>query len=224
MFWLDLSKEICQNLTLVALHQTKVMCQEIVFDEGEVTCVNFEFKEGEIEGYFIVDGTSFDDHRGSFSRLYSRSIFSDQTKFKGIEHINLSVNPEKYTLRGFHYSNIDVQEIKVLKCLTGAIFNVTIDVREGSATYGKKKVIELSSNDKASIVVPAGCATAWMTIQPDTRVLYLVSADYQSSKERGFRFDDPQFGVNWPSAPQQISSKDLGWKNFDSGTSIGSTL
>ncbi len=139
MFWLDLSKEICQNLTLVALHQTKVMCQEIVFDEGEVTCVNFEFKEGEIEGYFIVDGTSFDDHRGSFSRLYSRSIFSDQTKFKGIEHINLSVNPEKYTLRGFHYSNIDVQEIKVLKCLTGAIFNVTIDVREGSATYGKRK-------------------------------------------------------------------------------------
>ncbi len=85
-------------------------------------------------------------------------------------------------------------------------------------------MIELSSNDKVSIVVPAGCATAWMTIQPDTRVLYLVSADYQSSKERGFRFDDPQFGVNWPSAAQQISSKDLGWKNFDSGTSIGSTL
>ena len=185
--------------------------------------MNFKFEEGEIEGYIKVEGTSFDDHRGSFSRLYSRSVFSDKTMFKGIEHINLSINPEKYTLRGFHYSLIDVGEIKVFKCLTGGIFNVTIDVREGSSTYGKKKVIELSSKEKISIVVPAGCANAWMTIQPDTRVLYLVSAEYQSSKERGFRFDDPHFNVSWPSAPRQISSKDLGWKNFDSGTSIGST-
>ena len=176
----------------------------------------FQFEEGEIEGYLMVEGTSFNDHRGSFSRLYSRSIFGDNSSFKGIEHINLSVNPEKYTLRGFHYSLVEVDEVKIFRCLTGAIFNVTIDVRKNSATYGLKKSVELTSSDRTSIVVPAGCANAWMTTQPETRLLYLVSAEYQSSKERGFRYDDPQFGIDWPSTPQQISSKDLGWKQFDS--------
>jgi dTDP-4-dehydrorhamnose 3,5-epimerase len=174
----------------------------------------FQFKEGEIEGYLILEGTSFDDHRGSFSRLYSRSLFSANSSFKGIEHVNLSVNPEKYTLRGFHYSLVEAEEIKVFKCITGGIFNVTIDVRKNSATYGKKKVVELSSSDRTSIVVPAGCANAWMTMQADTRLLYFVSAEYQSLKERGFRFDDPHFGIDWPSTPRQISSKDLGWEKF----------
>ena len=182
----------------------------------------FEFKEGEIDGYLIVEGTSFDDHRGSFSRLYSRSIFSNNSSFTGIEHINLSVNPAKHTLRGFHYSLTDAEEIKVFQCVTGAIFNVTIDVRKNSATYGKKKVIELTSNDRISIVVPAGCANAWMTTQVDTRILYLVSAEYQSSKERGFRYDDPQFCVDWPAMPSQISDKDLGWKRFESYISVDS--
>lgn len=176
----------------------------------------FQFQEGEIEGYLIVDGTSFDDHRGSFSRLYSKSIFSENSRFKEIEHINLSVNPEKHTLRGFHYSLIEVEEIKVFRCLTGAIFNVTIDVRKNSATFGKKKIIELVASERTSIVVPAGCANAWMTMQADTRILYLVSAEYQSSKERGFRYDDPQFAIDWPSAPRKISSKDLAWKQFAS--------
>ena len=176
----------------------------------------FQFKEGEIDGYLIVEGPSFNDHRGSFSRLYSRSIFSKESSFAGIEHINLSVNPEKHTLRGFHYSLVEVEEVKIFRCLTGGIFNVTVDVRENSASYGKKKIVELTSSDRTSIVVPAGCANAWMTMQEDTQILYLVSAEYQSPKERGFRFDDPQFGIDWPASPRQISSKDLGWKLFES--------
>lgn len=175
----------------------------------------FQFKEGDIDGYLIVKGSSFNDHRGSFSRLYSRSIFTQNSSFAGIEHINLSVNPARHTLRGFHYSLANAEEIKVFKCVTGAIFNVTIDVRRNSATYGKKKIIELMSSDMTSIVVPAGCANAWMTMQEDTRILYLVSAEYQSSKERGFRFDDPKFCVDWPATPLQISTKDLGWKPFE---------
>ena len=178
----------------------------------------FRFQEGEINGFFVMKRNSFDDHRGSFSRLYSRTIFGQNTDFAGIEHVNLSINPTKYTLRGFHYSLTDASETKIFHCITGSIFNVTVDVRKNSVTYGKKKVIELSSNDKISIMVPAGCANAWMTTQADTQILYLVSAEYQISKERGFRYDDPQLGVKWPASPSQISEKDLTWSRFDSLT------
>lgn len=175
----------------------------------------FNFKEGEIDGLFVMTRNSFDDHRGSFSRLYSRTIFSDNTEFAGIEHVNLSINPIKYTLRGFHYSLTDADEIKIFHCITGSIFNVTVDVRKNSRTYGKKKIIELTSTDRLSIMVPAGCANAWMTLQADTQILYLVSAVYKISMERGFRYDDPQFGVNWPAKPAQISEKDLNWTRFE---------
>ncbi len=175
----------------------------------------FQFEEGEIDGFVIVKGNSFDDHRGSFTRLYSRSVFEQNSDFVKVEHINLSVNPERHTLRGFHYSLTDANEIKIFKCVTGAIFNVSIDVRKESVTFGKKKIVELSSTELTSIVVPAGCANAWMTLEKDTRILYLVAAEYESSKERGFRFDDPRFAIDWPAAPTQISSKDLGWKLFE---------
>lgn len=176
----------------------------------------FRFQEGEIDGYFVMTRNSFDDHRGSFSRLYSRTIFRDNIDFAGIEHVNLSINPAKHTLRGFHYSLTDAGEKKIFHCITGSIFNVTVDVRKNSATYGKKKVIEVSSNDKLSIMVPAGCANAWMTTQADTQILYLVSAEYQISKERGFRYDDPEFGIKWPAVPSQISQKDSNWMRFES--------
>lgn len=176
----------------------------------------FLFEEGEIDGFLTVTGTSFKDHRGSFSRLYSRSVFNQSSSFVSVEHINLSVNPARHTLRGFHYSLTDANEVKIFKCITGAIFNVTIDVRKDSPTFGRKKIVELVSTESTSIIVPAGCANAWITMEKDTRILYLVAAEYDFTKERGFRFDDPKFAIDWPAYPKQISSKDLAWKPYES--------
>jgi len=174
----------------------------------------FNFEEGAISGFFTLSRDSFEDHRGSFSRLYSRPNFFDNSNFLGIENVNLSVNPKKYTLRGFHYSEIDANETKIFCCVSGGIFNVTIDVRKNSETYGQKQIIELSASDNISIIVPSGCANAWMTMQTDTRIVYLVSSEYQFDKERGIRYDDPILDIKWPAVPMWISEKDLSWSPF----------
>jgi len=174
----------------------------------------FSFEEGAIKGFFTLSRELFEDHRGSFSRLYSRSYFSDNSKFPGIENVNLSVNPQKYTLRGFHYSEIDANETKIFYCVSGGIFNVTIDVRKNSETYGQMQIIELSASDNVSIIIPSGCANAWMTMQTDTKIIYLVSSEYQPDKERGIRYDDPILDIKWPAVPMQISEKDLSWGPF----------
>jgi dTDP-4-dehydrorhamnose 3,5-epimerase len=156
----------------------------------------------------------FVDNRGSFTRLCDvREIASMNIDFK-IENVNLSINPKQHTLRGFHYSEGLPAEHKLFVCIKGSIINFTIDTRIDSPSFGKVEKSKLSESSNATLFVPGGCANAWMTLEDDTRVLYLVGSQYDASRERGLRFDDPFFNIPWPTSPSVISSKDLSWKPF----------
>lgn len=164
-----------------------------------------------IHGLEIVDLSPFRDLRGSFTRIFQQDFFRDDFR---IRNVNLSHNPRKGTLRGFHYSVGPDAEDKIFHCMSGSIFNATVDVRPGSKTFGQVEINTLDSSEPRALLVPGGCANAWMTLEANTSVLYLVSADYDPQYERGMRFDDESFNIAWPSRPEVISEKDLSWRPF----------
>ncbi len=165
-----------------------------------------------ISGIQKISLKPFKDFRGSFTRLYQMD-FWEKNSFQ-IKNVNFSQNPISGTLRGFHFSDGPEEEDKIFHCLAGSIYNVTIDVRKGSKTYGQMEVNVLEASTPQALFVPGGCANAWLTLQDHTEILYLVSCPYDPKFERGFRFDDSAFNIPWPATPKIISEKDLSWKPF----------
>ena len=119
------------------------------------------------------------------------------------------------TLRGFHYQTRPQQEAKTLSCLSGAIYDIVVDLRPTSPTFMQWIAVEFSAQDRRSLHVPAGCANAWMTTAPDTVVHYYMSEFYGPAAARGLRHDDPTFAFRWPATPTVISEKDRTYPDFD---------
>ena len=128
---------------------------------------------------------------------------------------NISENPYKWTLRGFHYQIGKHQEAKTITCITGSIFDVIIDLRKDSPTYLKHISLEISSINKKSIHIPKGCANAWLTLEPNTIIHYYMSTPYKPGFDCGIRYDDKFFNIKWPFPPKIISQKDKNYKDFD---------
>lgn len=164
---------------------------------------------------------AFQDSRGSFARLFDANWeFLDQLNFSAV-NVNLSFNPDVNTLRGFHYSVGKPEEHKLIVCLTGAIFNVSVDLRPSSRTFmGISKNI-FRHGDLKALLIPSGCANAWITQEPNTSLVYFTSCRYDPPRERGIRFDDEVLKVDWPSQPEKISDKDASWPSLASQRIVG---
>jgi len=161
---------------------------------------------------FIIIKKPFVDKRGYFLRDYCSSELK-KINFS-IKQVNISYNKKKYTLRGFHYQNKPFEEDKIITCLSGEILNVCIDLRKKSKTYLKVFKKNLTKNSFQSLHVPAGFANAYLTLKPNTKILYYMSKYFKPKFGRGFRFDDPFFNITWPQKPKIISKKDLSYINF----------
>ncbi len=172
------------------------------------------FEKNEFKDVLIVKKNPFKDERGSFSRSYCE----DEFKKNGFSHkmvqTNLSISKEKYTLRGMHMQVGDFQEDKLIQCIKGRILDVIIDLRENSETFGKHFSIELSEKNDLMLLVPKGFAHGFLTLEEDTIVIYQVSNYYDASSERGFRWNDPFFNINWPCTNPILSQKDSSWDDF----------
>lgn len=165
------------------------------------------------QSLFVIKKEMYKDNRGFFYRDYCLKELKN-LKFK-IKQTNLSYNKKKYTLRGFHMQRPPYGEMKIISCLYGEIYNVSIDLRKKSDTYLKCFKIKLSEKNHISVVVPKGFANAYLTLKDNTKVLYYMSNVYKPSKEYGFKYDDEFFSVKWPYKPKVISKKDLNLKDFD---------
>src|SRR5262249_13234922 len=126
----------------------------------------------------------------------------------------LSSNRHKHTLRGFHYQVAPYQEDKLLRCVRGAVHDVLLDLRPESPTFMRHLTVKLSAANYRMLLVPKGCANAFLTLEAETEVTYLVSEFYAPAAERGVRWDDPAFGIRWPAKPAVISDKDRSWPDF----------
>jgi dTDP-4-dehydrorhamnose 3,5-epimerase len=132
-----------------------------------------------------------------------------------IVQINNSLTAKAGTLRGMHYQLPPAAETEVVRCIRGALYDVIIDLRSDSSTFGQRFGAELTAENRRMLYVPQGFAHGFITLTDDTEAFYLSSTFYSPEQERGIRFDDPRFGVIWPVAPVDVSAKDKTWPDYD---------
>lgn len=172
------------------------------------------FNATEIPGAQIVELEKRSDDRGFFARGWCRREFEEHGLANRVAQMNISFNRHKHTLRGFHYQVAPHQEDKLLRCIRGAVFDVLLDLRPDSPTFMRHITVELSAANYRMLLVPKGCANAFLTLADETEVTYLVSEFYTPAAERGVRWNDPAFNIHWPADPSVISEKDRGWPDF----------
>lgn len=167
-----------------------------------------------IAGVCTIEPEKREDARGFFARGWCAHEFGDYGLPDRFVQMNISFNRNRHTLRGFHYQVFPHQEDKLLRCVRGAIHDVVIDLRPESPTFTQHFAVELSASNYRMVLVPKGCANAFLTLADDTEVTYLVSEFYAPEAERGVRWDDPALAIEWPVQPVVISEKDALWPDF----------
>lgn len=169
------------------------------------------FSEHDICGLFLIDIEPIHDERGSFARTFCKQEFGARGLETNFVQCSLSYNKKKGTLRGMHYQAAPHEEVKIVSCIKGAIYDVVIDLRPGSETFMRWVAVELTEQNRKSLYIPKGCAHGFQTLEDDSVVSYQISEFYHPESARGIRWDDPAFGICWPFAPAIISAKDATW-------------
>ena len=163
----------------------------------------------------IVDLDPIEDARGFFARAWDERELAENGLEKRIAQCNVSFNKRKGTLRGMHLQRPPYEEVKLIRCVRGSLFDVIIDVRPESASYKRWTGVELSADNRRMLYVPRGFAHGFQTMEDNTETFYMVSEFYVPGAEEGFRWDDPTFGISWPlGEPSEISDKDRSWPDF----------
>ena len=156
------------------------------------------------------------DERGYFTRMFcKKELAAAGIDFPEIVQGNRSRTLHKGRIRGMHYQIAPHGEDKVIQCVAGAIYDVVLDMREGSSTFGQWVSEELTAENGKMFLVPKGCAHGFQTLTENCMVQYLLSAYYASESERGVKWNDPQFGIAWPIADTGISEKDANWPLYN---------
>ncbi len=169
----------------------------------------------EIGGVFRVIAEPRGDARGRFARLFDPATFADAgVRDFELVQTNLSENTAARTLRGMHFQDPPFAEAKLVQVLRGAIFDVAIDLRPDSPTYTRWTAARLDAQSLRGLYVPEGCAHGFLTLEPDTAVLYGMGRAYVPGKGRGVRWNDPAFGVEWPGEPDVIAERDATYPDF----------
>jgi dTDP-4-dehydrorhamnose 3,5-epimerase len=172
------------------------------------------FSETEIAGVVQVDADPRGDARGSFARLHCPDEFAAAGHpFEPVQ-TSLSRNPRAGTLRGLHYQPPPHAETKLVRCVRGRIFDVAVDLRPESPTHRRWAAAELSAENARALLIPEGVAHGFLTLEPESDVLYQISPAFEAGHEAGARWDDPAFGIAWPAQPVVISDRDAAYPDY----------
>ena len=172
------------------------------------------FTETPLDGAYVIEQELITDNRGFFSRTFCAAEFQKNGLEAEFVQFNNSFSSSKGTLRGLHYQLDPFSEVKVVRCVRGALWDVVVDLRIGSRTYGSWYGTELSADNRKMMYVPQGFAHGFLTLSCNTEALYFVSNYYNPECESGLRYDDPFININWPMEPVVVSEKDLRWPGF----------
>jgi dTDP-4-dehydrorhamnose 3,5-epimerase len=157
-----------------------------------------------VPGAWLVDADVFADERGSFARAWVPDEFADRGLETAIAQASLTENRRRGTLRGLHFQASPFAEAKIVRVVRGAIFDVGVDLRPGSPTFCQWVGVELTASNRRCLYLPPGFAHGYQTLADDTDVFYFVSAPYTPSHQRGARWNDPAFGIEWPIDPPTV--------------------
>lgn len=174
------------------------------------------FSPTTLEGSYVIDLKSFTDERGWFARYYCKEEFRKIGHVKEWVQMNHSYSRSKGTIRGMHFQLPPHREIKLVRCIAGAVFDVIIDIRKGSSTFMQWFGTELSADNKRLLYIPEGFAHGFQCLADDCELLYHHSEFYQPGAESGIRYNDPSAGIGWPLAVSVISDRDQNHPLLDS--------
>ena len=173
------------------------------------------FTETRLKGAYLVHLEKKEDHRGFNARAWCAEEFAAQGLMRRVAQTNIIFNPRKGTLRGLHFQVPPFAEAKLFRCVRGAMYDVIVDLRPESPTYRQWASFELTPGRYELLYVPEGFGQGFLTLADDTEVLYQVSQFYSPSHGRGFRYDDPAVGIEWPIEITTISEQDRAWPALD---------
>ena len=170
----------------------------------------FRFNPTDISGVIVIDPPVFSDDRGFFMESYKRSEFAAG----GINETFVQCNQSKSArgiLRGLHYQKNPKAQAKLVRALSGEIYDVAVDLRKGSSTYGKWTTVILSAENKKMLFVPVGFAHGLCVTSADAEMLYMTTQEYAPDLEAGVLWDDPDLAIAWPVANPVLSARDRAW-------------
>jgi dTDP-4-dehydrorhamnose 3,5-epimerase len=166
------------------------------------------YTETKLSGVILVDPERHEDERGFFARLWCRDELAQHGLNPQLAQCSVSNNRRKGTLRGMHYQAEPHAEAKFVQCIRGAIYDVALDLRRDSPSFGKWFAAELTAENRRMLYLPEGCAHGFQTLTDDCDVLYFISTPFHADLSRGVRWDDPAFQIEWPLPVSMISQRD----------------
>jgi dTDP-4-dehydrorhamnose 3,5-epimerase len=169
------------------------------------------FHELSLKGVFRIEIEKRDDHRGFFARSWCAAEFEKQGLCTDFVQHNIGFSLGRGTLRGMHYQGPPHEEVKLVRCTLGRVFDVAVDLRPRSKSYLSWCGIELSASTRTMLYVPEGCAHGYLTLEDNTELMYYTSKAYAPRSATGLRFDDPTIGIVWPEEIKILSAADQEW-------------
>jgi dTDP-4-dehydrorhamnose 3,5-epimerase len=172
------------------------------------------FRECGLEGVRLIELEPARDERGFFARVFCVREFAAAGLETEFPQHSISSTRRPGSIRGMHFQRPPHKEVKVVRCIRGAIHDVLVDLRPTSPTYLRWEAYELTAENRRQLYVPAGVAHGFQTLAPESEVHYLISAFYAPEAAAGVRYDDPAFGIRWPLPVADVSEKDRNWPDF----------
>jgi len=172
------------------------------------------FRETKLPGAFVIELELHADQRGFFARTYCREEFESHGLKPQVLQCNVSFNRQKGTLRGMHFQAAPFGEAKLVRCTSGSIYDVIIDLRSSSPTFKQYFDVVLSAENRKMLYIPEEFAHGFQTLEDNTEVFYQMSQVFSAPHARGVRWDDPAFGVEWPQGERIIIERDRNYPDF----------
>ena len=172
------------------------------------------FNQAKLADAYSIELEKHSDVRGFFSRTYCRDEFAKHGLESQFVQMNTNCSARKGTVRGLHWQESPHSEAKLIRCLSGEVFDVIADMRPTSPTYMMWQGFHLTRDNRRQVYVPGGCAHAFLSLTDDAEIAYLVSSAFAPGFERGARYDDPALAIAWPIAVDIVSDKDLAWPDL----------
>ena len=170
--------------------------------------------ETKLSGVFVIDIEELQDERGFFARTWCKREFARNGLNSDLVQCSVSFNRRSGTLRGMHYQTAPCEEVKLVRCTAGAIFDVVIDVRSNSPTFMEWIGVELSASNHRMLYLPGKVAHGFQTMEDNTEVFYQMSEFHAPEFAAGIRWNDPAFSIQWPPGDRTISARDAAFPDF----------
>jgi dTDP-4-dehydrorhamnose 3,5-epimerase len=172
-----------------------------------------------LDGAYVVELERHEDERGFFARTWSGDELAEHGLAAQLSQCSISRNSKAGTLRGMHFQTSPHEEVKLVRCTAGAIFDVIVDLRPGSSTHAEWVGVELSAETGTALYIPKGFAHGFQTLVDGTEIFYMISDPYVPRAASGVRWDDPAFGIDWPPVELRvINDRDRSWPDYRPGS------